>query len=199
MEPTYLPVARSPSLVAQHPAWAVGRGRDATPTPAEHRRHRRAHPLWREGDVTATKTPTDIRNIPQALTIVSGSRSRTSRSAQSASCCCSSRRVLQFGRGQSRHDRTARQFEHRRLLRRRRARRRPVFPRFLQRRPRRGAERPERDDLRPRRRRRSCQPRPQAADVQRRRERAGVGRQLGRACASAATSTSRCPTRSASV
>ena len=73
-----------------------------------------------------------------------------------------SRRDARHRREQPRPVHAARQQHHRRLLRRRRPRRRPIFPRFLQRRSGRGAQGPQRHDLRPRRRRRDRQPGHQA-------------------------------------
>ena len=60
------------------------------------------------------------------------------------------------GRGQSRRARHPRRRFQRELLRQRLSRRRAVFPRPVQRPEHRGAEGPERADLRPRRRRRRC-------------------------------------------
>ena len=141
-----------------------------------------ARPIWRRRRPARRPRPTPTSsNIPQALTIVSASQIEDQQLRSVAD-------LLTFvpgasygtGEGNRDTDRLARQFEHRRLLRRRGARRRPVFPRLLQRRPRRGAQGPERDDLRPRRRRRDRQPRAQAAELQRRPRAAGVGRRLGR-------------------
>ena len=129
---------------------------------------------------TATKTDTDVKDIPQALTIVSEQQIEDQQLRSVADLLLSSPARPTSRRGQPRPDRAARQQQHRRLLRRRRARRRPIFPRFLQRRPGRGAEGPERDDLRPRRRRRDRQPRAQAAELDAYRAAHRIGRRLGR-------------------
>ncbi len=117
---------------------------------------------------TATKTNTDIRNIPQALTVIS-EKQIEDQSIRSVA------ELLTFvpgatpGTGESNRD----QFTirgnntHRRLLHRRRPRRRPIFPRFLQRRAGRGAQGPQCHDLRPRRRRRDRQPGHEARDLRR--------------------------------
>ena len=190
--PRRSPAAR-PRLYAAEAAAPMPR----RPRSADDRRHRRARRLWREGrPARRPRPPTDIRNIPQALTIVSKAQIEDQQLRSVGDLLhVRSRRLLQFGRGQSRHDRAARQFEHRRLLRRWGARRRPIFPRLLQRRPGRGAERPQRDDLRPRRRRRDRQPGAQAPELQRRAQRDRLGRRLGAHGGSPATSTSRCRAR----
>ena len=69
------------------------------------------------------------------------------------------------GREQPRSDHHPRQQLVGRLLRQRRARRRAVLPRSLQPESRRGAQGTERDDVRPRRRRRRGQPRQQGGAV----------------------------------
>ena len=78
-----------------------------------------------------------------------------------------------------------------RLLRRRRARRRAVLPRPLQPRSRRGAEGPERDDLRPRRRRRRGQPRDQGGRLHAAARSHAAGRHRTATSASPPISTSR--------
>ena len=72
------------------------------------------------------------------------------------------RRDPRHRRGQPRPVHASRQQHHRRPVHRRHPRRRAIFPRLLQRRAGRGAEGPQRDDLRPRRRRRNRQPGDQA-------------------------------------
>ena len=92
-------------------------------------------------------------------------RSRTS------SCARSARRFTSFparrsGTGEGNRDQIVLRgnSSHRRLLHRRHSRRHPIFPRLLQRRADGGPQGPERDDLRPRRRRRHRQPGHQALD-----------------------------------
>ena len=116
---------------------------------------------------TATKTNTDIKDIPQALTIVS-EKQIADQQLRSVADLLNFVPGASYGSGEGNRDQIVLRgnSQHRRFLRRRRARRRSIFPRLLQRRPRRGAQGPERDDLRPRRRRRNRQPRAQAPELQ---------------------------------
>ena len=149
-----------------HAAEPAGRhgGRGAAAA-ARHRRHRPARGIWRPRDQHRDQDRHRHQEYP------AGADHRLAKPDRGPAAALGrrpaqfrARRVLWLGRRQPRPDRASRQFEHRRFLRRRRARRRPIFPRLLQRRPGRGAEGPERDDLRPRRRRRDRQPRAQAPE-----------------------------------
>ena len=129
---------------------------------------------------TATKTDTPLLNVPQA---VSRRDERPDQGPVHAErggprpLCAGRRRSA--GRGQPRHDHPARQQLDQRLLPRRRARRRRVLPRFLQHRPRRDPEGPERDDLRPRRRGRDREPRDAPGELAARARAFAAGRLLG--------------------
>ena len=115
---------------------------------------------------TATKTLTPLRDVPQSVTVVT-------KELIQDQLMMSIGDVVRYvpgitaapGREQPRPGDHPRQQLVGRLLRERRARRRAVLPRPLQPRARRGAEGPERDDLRPRRRRRRRQPRDQGGRV----------------------------------
>ena len=109
---------------------------------------------------SATKTTTPLRDVPQAVSVVSSALIADQRMASMADVdALHAGRRHRAGRRQPRHADPPRQQHDLGLLRRRRSRRRPVLPRRLQRRSRRGAQGPERHDLRPRRRRRRDQPR----------------------------------------
>ena len=121
---------------------------------------------------TATKTPTPLRDVPQSVTVVTSELIKDQ-------LMMSIGDVVRYvpgitvapGREQPRPGHHPRQQLVGRLLRQRRARRRPVLPRPLQPRSRRGAEGTERDDLRPRRRRRRRQSRDARRPASRRRAR----------------------------
>ena len=104
---------------------------------------------------SATRTSTPLRDVPQAVSVVSQRpHRRPAHVEHGRRDPLHAGRRHRAGRGQPRHADPARQQHDRRLLRRRRPRRRPVLPRRLQRRAGRSPQGAERDDLRPRRRRR---------------------------------------------
>ena len=126
---------------------------------------------------SGTKTPTPLRDVPQSVTVVT-------RQLMQDQLMTSIGDVVRYvpgvtappGGEQPRPGDHPRQQLVGGLLRRRRARRRPVLPRPVQPRSRRGAEGAERDDLRPRRRRRRDQPRDQGGRLRA----AAGGRPAGR-------------------
>ena len=115
---------------------------------------------------TATKTDTGGEGHPQALSIVTAQQIEDQQ-LRSVADLLTFVPGASYNSGEGNRDTMVLRgnSEHRRLLRRWRARRRPIFPRLLQCRAGRGAEGPQRDDLRPRRRRRGLQPSAQAADA----------------------------------
>ena len=109
---------------------------------------------------TATKTPTPLRRrAAVGHGRHAGADPRPDDDERRRRRALRARRHGAPGREQPRPDHHPRQQLVGRLLRRRRARRRAVLPRSLQPRSRRGAQGPQRHDLRPRRRRRRRQPR----------------------------------------
>ena len=136
------PAARARAAALHRP----GHGAGAEPRgPAGHERHAHGHAAARRAAVRECRDPGPGRGPEDA-----GHRRR---GALHAGC------RHRAGRRQSRHADLPRQQLHLGLLRRRHPRRRPVLPRPLQRRARRGLEGPERHDLRARRRGRRDQPR----------------------------------------
>ena len=113
---------------------------------------------------TATKTNTPLRDIPQSVTVITKQQVQDI-GAQRIEDVGALRpgRQLAPGRRQPRPDRHPRPELDRRLLRQRHARRRADLSRSLQHRTAGVSQRAERDDLRPRRRRRRVEPRAQGS------------------------------------
>ena len=111
---------------------------------------------------TATKTNTPLRDIPQAVTVITKQQVQDIGAQRIEDVVrYVPGRQLAPGRRQSRSARHSRAEFDRRFLRQRHARRRADLSRPLQHRAARIPQGPERDDLRPRRRRRRAEPRSQ--------------------------------------